>query len=504
MRDQKKKGALISYFNIVLSMCSNFVLIPLMIAALSDEEYSIYKVMQSFSGPLIMLNLGISTVAARAVAQYRSSEKPDRRKKENTLAVAFLISASMAVLVLILSGIMAQLLPVLYGSTYSQAMLVKAKQIFIIFSVTMAVRIVNDTFKGCIQGNECFVCFYGEATVQQLIRIVAVVVLMKSGADAVALAMTDLVICGGLLVFNMLYSTLRLGEQIRLYHVDRQELKTIAAFSVAILLQATINQVNSNLDVVILGAVVINKEVITMYSSALSIYTIYSSVISVLVNLYLPKATRLVTQNCTGEGLTDFVIGPGRVQAVLAIGIVAAFALFGKDFIALWIGEKYENAYYVALMLMIPATLPLVQNVCQSILDAQLRRLFSSVVLVVMAILNVMISVILVQPLGFWGAAVGTVVSLLVGHGLLMNIYYHKVIGLNVPRMFREIFAGILPAAVVSGLCCLPLVFLLDSSFLAFAVKCIVFVVLYAAALWLIGLNKTEKAMVKKMMKRKA
>jgi O-antigen/teichoic acid export membrane protein len=227
-------------------------------------------------------------------------------------------------------------------------------------------------------------------------------------------------------------------------------------------------------------------------------------VISVLVNLYLPKATRLVTQNCTGEGLTDFVIGPGRVQAVLAIGIVAAFALFGKDFIALWIGEKYENAYYVALMLMIPATLPLVQNVCQSILDAQLRRLFSSVVLVVMAILNVMISVILVQPLGFWGAAVGTVVSLLVGHGLLMNIYYHKVIGLNVPRMFREIFAGILPAAVVSGLCCLPLVFLLDSSFLAFAVKCIVFVVLYAAALWLIGLNKTEKAMVKKMMKRKA
>ena len=148
----------------------------------------------------------------------------------------------------------------------------------------------------------------------------------------------------------------------------------IASFSAAILLQAIVNQVNNNMDVVILGAIVIDKEIITMYSSALSIFTIYNSVMSVFVNIYFPKAERMVIQGRSGEELTDFVIGPGRIQAVIAVGILAAFGLFGKNFISVWIGDKYLDAYYVAIILMIPVTIPLVQNVCLSILDAKVKR----------------------------------------------------------------------------------------------------------------------------------
>lgn len=504
MKDQKKTGAVLSYFNILLSTVSNFVLIPLMIAALSDDEYSIYKVMQSFSGPLIMLNLGISTITARSIAKYRAVMDGDKKEKENTLALALLIAGVMAVLIMLISAGMCRLLPVLYGETYSPEMLEKAKQIFVIFAVTTAVRILNDTFKGCILGNERFICFYGETTFQYIARFGTLFVLLHRGTDAVAVAMVDLVICVALLVFDFLYVRLHLGERFRLYSVDKRELKSIASFSAAILLQAVVNQVNNNMDVVLLGTVVVNKEIITMYSSALSIYAIYNSVISVFVNIYLPKATRLVMQDRTGEELTDFVIGPGRVQAVIAVGILTGFGLFGKNFISIWIGDRYQDAYSVAMMLMGPVTIPLVQNVCLSILDAKLKRLFRSATLVIMAVINVILSIILVRFMGFWGAALGTVISLLVGHGLLMNLYYHKIIGLNVPRMFREIFAGILPAGLLSGLCCVPLVLLMDNSFGAFVIKCAIFVILYVAALWLIGLNRTEKKMVTKMINRKA
>ena len=505
MRDQKKSGALLSYLNIVLSMISNFLLIPIMIAALSDDEYSIYKVMQSFSGPLIMLNLGISTIVARAVAMYSAAEDGSKKKKENTLALSLLIACAMAVLVMILAFLMLGLLPKLYGNTYSPAMLEKAKWLFLIFAATTAVRIVNDTFKGCILGNEHFLCFYAEGTAQYVLRCSFVIILLNNGADAVAVAASDFVICAALLVFNIGYSTVRLGERFRLYKLDKQELKEIASFSAAILLQAVVNQVNNNMDVVILGAIVIDKEIITMYSSALSIFTIYNSVMSVFVNIYFPKAARMVIQDSSGDELTDFVIGPGRIQAVIAVGILTAFGLFGKNFISVWIGDKYLDAYYVAIILMIPVTIPLVQNVCLSILDAQLKRLFRSVTLVGMAILNVITSLILVQYLGFWGAALGTVISLVVGHGILMNIYYQRKLGLNVMRMFREIFSGILPAGFLTGVCCLPLALLLDNNLKMFLIKCAAFILVYAAALWYIGLNKREKSMVMEMVnKRKA
>jgi len=247
---------------------------------------------------------------------------------------------------------------------------------------------------------------------------------------------------------------------------------------------------------------IIDKSVITMYSSALSIYGIYTSLSSVLTGIYLPKATKLVTNDCTETQLTDFVIAPGRFQAMLTIGIIGGFALFGKNFISLWIGDKYINAYYVTLMLIIPVTISLVQNVCISILDAKLKRLFRSVVLVIMAVINVAVSVVLVRFLGFWGAAIGTATSLLIGNGLVMNIYYSRVIKLQVARMLKGIFKGVLPAGLLATACCLPLALYLPNSLPMFIVKGALFVAVYGALLWVIGLNKDEKSMVRSMLKK--
>jgi hypothetical protein len=215
-------------------MIGNFLLIPIMISALADNEYSLYKVMQSFSGPLIMLNLGISTVTGRAVAKYRAADRADSKEKENTLALAFVIACGMAVLSMVLSMLMQQLIPHLYGNTYSRQMLDKAKWVFLIFSATTAVRIVNDTFKGCIIGNERFICWYGENTVQSLLRFSSIILLLKSGADVIAVAMVDFTICLLLLVFNGLYTVLCLKERFFFYHINKQELKSIASFSAAI------------------------------------------------------------------------------------------------------------------------------------------------------------------------------------------------------------------------------------------------------------------------------
>ena len=64
MKDQKKLGLSMSYLNLALATVSNIFLTPFIIRTLGDEGYSIYKVMQSFAGPLAMFNLGVSTIVA--------------------------------------------------------------------------------------------------------------------------------------------------------------------------------------------------------------------------------------------------------------------------------------------------------------------------------------------------------------------------------------------------------------------------------------------------------
>ena len=240
-----------------------------------------------------------------------------------------------------------------------------------------------------------------------------------------------------------------------------------------------------------------------MYSSALAVYAIYNSMISVITNFFLPKATKLVSQSASGKELTDFVIPPGRFQAIVAVGCICCFALFGKNFITIWIGEKYLNAYWVILMLIVPVTIPLVENAVISILDASMKRTFRSVVLVIMAILNVIVSIILVDFIGFWGVALGTVLSLVVGHGILMNIYYAKTFNMEIVRMFFSIFKGILPAGIAASLLCVPLSLFLNNTFFLFLLKCVSFVLLYGIFLWLFGINDDEKKSLKKIFEKR-
>ena len=499
MRSQKKGGIILSYFNTVLNMCMNLILIPMLISALTDNDYSLYKVMQSFTGPLMMFNLGMSTVVARCVAQHQArGTKESQLEKENTFAMAVIISVAMAALVILIGTAMLQLLPVMFGKTYSSYQLEEARKLLLIFVCTTALHIVNDTFRGGVLGRERFYFLYGTTTMRYIIRFASIILLIHfTELSVIAIATVDLVIYALLLLVNILYTALSLQERIHLYAFRKNDIIAITSFSLAILLQAVVNQVNDNMDTVILGAMVAEKQVITMYSSALSIYTIYNSLISVLAGVYLPKATHLVARGASGEELTEFVVNPGRIQAVIAIAILGAFGLFGQTFIHLWIGEQYGNAYYIALALMIPVTVPLVQNVCLSILDAKLKRLFRSAVLIIMAIANVVTSVILVKQIGYWGATIGTILSLIIGHVILMNIYYAKRIEIDVIRMFKGIFKGILPAGLLSVLICFPLSAFLCDTWFGLLIGCAAFVTVYAVFIWKIGLNNIEKNLVK-------
>ena len=44
---------------------------------------------------------------------------------------------------------------------------------------------------------------------------------------------------------------------------------------------------------------------------------------------------------------------------------------------------------------------------------------------------------------GAVGAAVGTAVALVVGNIIVMNVYYHSRVGLDMVRFFRKVFRGL-------------------------------------------------------------
>ena len=495
----KKIAIAISYLNLLVGMVVNIYITPLLITALGDVDYSLYKVMHSLAGPLTMFHLGVSTVVTRSIVR---NKEENIREKQNTMALALLASGAMSLLVIIAGAVLYLAIPGMYGETYSETSIHLGQKLFLMFVAASVLHMWTDAFSGCVVGHERYVVSSSIPLVKNLGKCILLIVLLKSGMGVLFVVAVDLLLAAGTFLFTLAYAVFGLHEIPKLYYFEKKQLFEIVSFGLAILLQAFVNQVNNNMDTMILGVFIDEKAVITMYSSALAIYTIYNSLVSVVTHYFLPQATELTVKNASGTEMTDFVIKPGRFQTVIALACILGFALFGQNFIRIWIGERYLDAYGVILTLMVPVTIPLVENAVISILDATMKRMYRSVVLVVMAVLNLVISVALVQSIGFWGAAIGTAVSLLLGHGVLMNLYYAKVFKIEVFRMFKEILAGILPAGVAAALVCIPIATLLPDTVLCFVLKCGSFVLVYAVFLLAFGLNQGEKAILRALVRK--
>ena len=74
-----------------------------------------------------------------------------------------------------------------------------------------------------------------------------------------------------------------------------------------------------------------------------------------------------------------------------------------------------------------------------AILQAMNKYRFKTIMNFTISIMNIIISVILAKKYGAVGTAIGTAIALFVGNTLIMNVYYYKIIELNVIKFWKTI-----------------------------------------------------------------
>lgn len=173
-------------------------------------------------------------------------------------------------------------------------------------------------------------------------------------------------------------------------------------------------------------ATVAGTAAVAIYAVAITLQQMYMSFSSAIVGVFLPKVTAMVVTKQNDKILSDLFIRTGRIQYSVLCFILSAFVLFGQQFINLWAGPEYQQAYTISLLFFIPLTVPLIQNLGITILQARNQMKFRSTLYVIIACLSLGISIPLARHYGAIGCAVGTSAGLVFGHILIMNVYYYK------------------------------------------------------------------------------
>lgn len=506
--NRKKDAIIISYISMALNFLYNFFVMPMLIDALTDNYYSIYKIVQSFAGPLTLFNLGVSTIVTRAVVSCNQNDPDSVKTKQNNIALSIIASVAMAFVLFIVSLFMRAIIPSIYGNNYSPADIVIGQNVFSIFTLSIIFHVLTDAISGMVLGHRGYTYHSLISLVKILLKALLIIVFIKLHFGVIAVSFVDLMVSITSFLLFAFYAFIIAKERPKLYFFDKKKIAEIFAYAFAILLQGVVNQINNSVDTMVLGAMITEKYIITMYSCALAIYSIYITLSSMIGTYFLPDAISLVNNKANGRQLTDFIIKPGRFQAMIAVAVLAVFGANGAQFINLWIGEKYGNAYYIAMILLIPVTIPQVQNVAVAILDATLKRKYRSIILFVMALLNLLLTICLVKVISYWGAAIATAISLVVGHGLLMNLYYRKEFKIEIGRMFGSIFhktllCGLISAAFIFLANKFIITPVLSNGWLSFITSCGIQFLLYVTLLYFWGMNSDEKAFVNRHLRRR-
>lgn len=490
--ESRAKGVMLSYITTVVRTVSRLLLTPLYLHFLGAEEYGFYQYVFSIAVYATILDFGISSVINKFGIEYR--ERKDKDGEENVMFYTLVFAAGAVCLIGLMGLVVGVAAPVIFGEAVANRLaLTRWLLVFMIGELIMLM--FQHFFEGVILSEERYVTHRGVALVQVILRAALTVAFLIADMGVMSIALGNFFGVGACLVYEIYFCKVKLHLRVRYHGYDPILIRNIAKLALALCMQSVVGYLNSSVNQFVLGRS-LSTVAVTIYSIALTFSTFFDEIPTVIQRLYLPQVVKLVTSGADGEALTDFVIKPGRVQFMLVGGVLGGFVLFGRQFIAMWSGEETLEAWIIALFLMIPSVLPLVQNVCLSILTAMNKRMFRSYTLCGIAVLNLVTAVILVRHIGVLGAAVANALSLILGNNIAMNIYYKRVIHINVGRLFKSIFKGILPCAVLATVLCAPLLLVNAKGLVWFLLQCGIFCVVYAILLLLFGANQDEKAKV--------
>lgn len=493
---------MLSYVNSLLLIAVNIFLTPFLVKSLGDSEYGVYQIMASFGGYLVLINFGTSTIMTRFVSVALANK--DRKSEENYVATCLFISLGLGAVILLAAAILFIFLESIYSSALTPPQIEKAKILYLFIAGNVFVTLFVQTLQGIINAYEKFIVNNLWQILRTFLKAALIIGLFMIKTDSVIIVAVDLSLSVAFLVFEIFYILLRLKVRCKLYFFDKEMFTSSAVLALAIFLQSVVNQANTKVDITILG-IMEGPDAVTTYSVAMQVFSVFSSISTAAIAIYLPKYSRMCANGKpSGKVITDATIEPSRVQTFMSGAILFGFLICGKDFINVWMGDKYAFAWVIAVIILVPSFLLYTNGVIVSVLDAMGKRLVRSLVLAGIALCNIALTIVLVHFFGAIGAPVGTAVATFIGSVVVMNIYYVKVLGFKLGYFCAQVFKGILPSLLAASAVSLPFVFLIDTGLWGLIIKGGIFAVSLMICMFLFGFNKAEKEFVKRIFRRKS
>ena len=497
MKKQISSGIILSFFSQIISIVVGLVYTPIMIRILGQNEYGLYQLVLSVVNYLNLMNLGFNGAYIRYFVLAKTKNNDNEIANINGLFMKVFLVISF--LCLCAGGILYFNIGFL-GNQLSASDYIIAKQLLVIMVINLAISFPNSLYVAYMSANERFVYQKIVGIVLNITIPILNLPLLFMGFGSVGIVYASLLLTIIRLVLNMWFCYAKLEMKVNLNYFDKSIFTELLGYTFFIFLSDIVDQLNSNVDKFLLGRIM-GTVAVAIYSVGYNLKNYYTTVSWIVPEMYIPEANRLAIDNTKEKELTNVFTKVGKINNYLMILVLSGFFLFGRQFVSLWVGDEYQISYYATLILMLAGYIPAVQTLGVNIQNAKNMHRTRSIVYFIVACMNVIISISFIKLWGVIGTCLGTLLATLLGHGLFMNWYYQKKIGLNIFLFWKEMFKWILPVCVLTMTGMVVLHYLVIDSWLKLIVFACVYCFIYMITLYFIELNNDQKSVVRTKLK---
>lgn len=494
--NQRKLGALLSYFTLGFNILIGMVYTPFVISKLGSVQYGVYNLANSLISFITLLDLGLGQTIVRYITKARICENKEEESRLNGLFLKTYSAISLVALILGVAIII--LYPAVAKQSLSKEEISLFRAVYSILVINVVISFPLSIFSATLNAYEEFFSLRMIELIANILKYAALFILLFNGYKLVAIATVTLVFSVLMHLAHVYLCISRTNIKISFAPTEKKLSREIFAFSFFIFLNMIIDFLYVSTDKMILGAVS-GAIAVSVYSIGVYFSRYFSELSTALSGVFMPKIMGMYQRNEKQE-ISDTFNRVGRLQMALLFLVLGGYICLGREFLLLWVGPDFSESYWIGIIIMVPSIIPLTQNIGITILRVMNQHKYRSYMYLVIAIINVIISIPLAMRMGGVGSAIGTAIGNILGQIIFMNWFYSKKVGIQIRNYWINILKfSILTFVVVSIVWFFKTRFM-NLGWISLFIFIVAFSVLYTGLYFCFVADSYEKSFVKSII----
>ncbi len=439
-----KKLVTNTFFNL-LGRCWSFVLTllltPYILSHLSVRDFGTWVLLSIFISSFNLLDLGLGSSFVKYISQYYTHEDYNRI---NRVLFSGLVFYGLFGVVLVSVGL------ALERPLFQVFHISAASDVYFLVLLSCAVYNIAAMFLSVFKGIQRMDKSNSIEIKLSFLNAIGTVLFLEGGWGMLGLAVNALinVLCA---LFFTWWTVQRMIPRISVgWNFDGKLLREMFGYGTKMQVSRLGGLVCFQVDKLIISRV-LGIASVSFYEVSSRLTSFMRAVPLVMISALIPATSELGARNDRARILQTYLLA-SKYVAMVTVAMVAFLVLEARSVLTFWLGQGFEDSVILVQILAIGYGVNVLGGAASQTGAGVGRPEFDMRSTVLLAVLNPILSMLLVRRFGAAGAAAGTTLALVIAAGYLLVTFHRNYVGNSVRTILQDVYLRPIAAGVFANL----------------------------------------------------